>query len=731
MMTSMLAKTPSSLEGLIDAVIALAPDCVRERALLQSIDWSRVKSEKVTDMLARLEADGVRVPHWLVKALLAAGHTLPVAEHGALDAPLHAINVLNRVIQAGQAGSHDDIDASVEDLIVREDLDPDLLAAGLRQLTALKKGLLAARLALAHWRRAPQTLRFVQSDVAQFIGSLPLVQLHVASFSNAHSLAVDLPHAFAAAGFQAVVTQAEYGQALAELMRPGEMEPDALVLLLDLDGVHPPDWRREGGKSHELLVEKIDLLGSAIERYAGSGRGPVLVNTLPSALAPTVGLIDNHHPDGRSHAINLVNRRLAEIVRGNSGVILVDANRALANLEPRRWMDPKLWYYGRLPYSADATRALASAFAGAYRTLKRGTAKVLALDMDNTLWGGIFGEDGVGKLVCDDEFPGNAFRAFQHECVRLKSQGMLLTVLSKNNPDAISAFKDHPGMLLKEDDFVAARINWEPKPHNLRSMAEELNLGLDSFVFLDDSPHERAAMRRMCPEVIVPEMPDDPAARPQWLRALAATWPVRLTEEDLRRSDMYIAERQRNVMRARAVSFEDYLRDLDQTLVIQKVDPPSVARAAQMHLRTNQFNLTTERYDDAAITAMMNDERCVVVLGRALDKFGDHGLVICATARLDGGEAVIKSFLMSCRVIGRCVEQTFLGELLRYLAARGARRVTGAYIPTKKNSLVKDFYQGAGFTRVASEGQTEIWGWDMTDGRSLPGSNLITIRWDA
>jgi FkbH-like protein len=728
----MLAKNPSNLDDLIDAVIDHAPACIRERVLLQSIDWRRVESDRVADMLQRLEAEGVRPPKWLAKSLLTAGHCLPDSQQAVLDAPLNALNGLNRLVRTDHdAGGGQGVEHWVDDLAARQDLDGDVVEAGVRRLTSLGRGAAAARLALAHWRRTPQTLRAVPGDLSQFTDGLPQVRLRVAGFSTTHGFATDLPIAFAAAGFQAVASEAEYGQALAELMQPGDQARDALVLLVDLEGLHAPDWRRDSARSHEMLLQKIDLLAGAIERYAEQGRGPVLVNTLPGVVAPAVGLIDNHHPDGAAHAVHAVNRRLVEIARSDSRVILVDGGFALAGLEPSRWIDPKLWYYGRVPYSADATRALATAFAGAYRTLKRGTAKVLALDMDNTLWGGIFGEDGVGKLVCDDEFPGNAFKAFQHECLRLKSQGMLLTVLSKNNPDAIGAFRDHPGMLLKEDDFVATRINWEPKPHNVRSMAEELNLGLDSFVFLDDSPHERAAMRRMCPDVIVPELPDDPAARPQWLRALAVTWPARLTAEDARRSDLYIAERQRSVVRERATSFEDYLRDLDQTLVIEQVRPASVARAAQMHLRTNQFNLTTERLDEAAITAMMHDEMSVVVLGRALDKFGDHGLVICATARIDGDAAVIRSFLMSCRVIGRMVEQTFLGELLRYLAGRGVRTVSGAYIPTKKNALVKDFYRNAGLIRRAGEGETELWGWDLTDGRPLPGSELITIQWES
>src|SRR5690606_15446634 len=169
---------------------------------------------------------------------------------------------------------------------------------------------------------------------------------------------------------------------------------------------------------------------------------------------------------------------------------------------------------GRIAYSAAASRALARRFAEAWHLLKRGPLKVLALDFDNTLWGGVYGDDGLGALVCGPEFPGNAFSTFQQECLRLKRQGMLLAGLSKNDPDAITVFDRPPGMVLRADDFAATAIDWNPKPENIRKLAAELNLGLDSFLFLDDSPHEREAMRQVCPDVTVPEMPADPAQRP-------------------------------------------------------------------------------------------------------------------------------------------------------------------------------------------------------------------------
>lgn len=730
-MTAVLAGPASSLQNLVNAVVSSAPDCLRERVLLRAVDWSSVAPAKVAQLMHDLEREGVKLPRWLAQAILVAGHCLPASQQSALDAPLSALGTLNRFGRPGQGPeAGEDIASLVQDLAYHEDIDSDLVAAGVRQLVGLDQPALATRLALAHWRRSPQTLRLVQKHLDQVLSALPKVRLRVTSVSNPGGLAADLRAAFASTGFDATVRESDYGQAFTELLRPADQPRDALIVLLDIEALHPRDWRQDAEQAEAALQQKLDLLAGALEAYADAGHGPVLVNTLPAASAPTVGLIDAHHPAGASRTIRHVNERLIEAARRNGQIVLIEANCALSGLEPRRWIDPKLQFYGRMPYSADANRHLASAFAGAYRTLKLGTAKVLVLDMDNTLWGGIFGEDGVAKLLCDDEFPGNVFKALQHECLRLKSQGVLLAILSKNNPDAVTAFRDHPGLLLREDDFVGMRINWEPKPDNIRSLAADLNLGLDSFVFLDDSPHERAAMRRMCPEVVVPELPDDPAARPSWLRRLAVTWPARLTEEDARRSEMYRAERQRSTLERSAGSFEDYLRDLGQTLVVERMSAATLPRIAQMHLRTNQFNLTTERYDEVALQVMMTDaRRHLVLLGRALDKFGDHGIAICGTAGIEGGVATLHSLLMSCRIVGRGIEPAFLGEVLRTLASRGVGQVRAAYIPTRKNMMVRDFYRNAGFLALEPDGETTWWGLDLASGAPLPRAPFIDVRW--
>jgi len=236
-------------------------------------------------------------------------------------------------------------------------------------------------------------------------------------------------------------------------------------------------------------------------------------------------------------------------------------------------------------------------------------------------------------------------------------------------------------------------------------------------------------MRRLCPEVLVPELPDDPSRRPDWLRGLAATWPTRLTSEDARRSDMYAAVRKAGELRASVASFEDYLAGLGQKLVIAPASPRTRPRIAQMHARTNQFNLTVARYDEARIEAMMADEeRYGVFVGRVVDKFGDHGLVITATVHIDGDRADILSFLMSCRVIGREIERAFLGELLGYLADRGVERVEGAYVASERNAIVRDFFAQSGFDSFVQDGEKALWAWDST-GAPAPASDHVEVEW--
>lgn len=562
--------------------------------------------------------------------------------------------------------------------------------------------------------------------------ALATIRLRLLSFSTSDMLYQALAPAFDAAEYDAQVTCAGFGTVVPELLEPRTDKPDTLIIQMDARGFYHRDWRRTPEDAESLFQEKTDVFLAALETFADTGSCPVLINSLPSPVSPTAGFLDTFHPDGAGFSTSYFNRRLSETALRCKPITVIDTDLAMAHIAPVRRSDAKLWFYGRIPYSTEATRALAQGFAAAYAAQKAKSAKVLALDLDNTLWRGIYGEDGLTGLDCGDDFPGNAFKAFQEECLRLKGQGLLLTILSKNDADVLRVFDEHPGMALKRDDFVAHRINWAPKPHNIHALAEDLDLGLDSFVFLDDSPHEREAMRRLAPDVRVPELPEDPAVRPDFLRNYTPAWPLRLTAEDRSRSELYAVQNKGRALKRQAVSLEDYLAKLSQRLHVEAMKPATLPRIAQMHARTNQFNLTTRRLSEAVLAAMMSDDDGhSVVLGRLDDRFGDHGIVICASARLTDTRAEFVTFLMSCRVIGREIEQAFLGALLQHLTTRGIERVEATCIPTDKNTPARDFYERMGFARQGlvepEDGAQTKWLWHK-DTDTRPGSGFVTIE---
>ena len=716
------------LTSLMASVLDAAPLLVNEDILLQSVKWKDVSSHDVARMLAALQAASVSVPYWLARALLLGGHRLAPSPRPMLTPALIALRALNETAPSNPI--HVELlESCLRDVEQAASVDPEELDALVRRLCALGRTSASARLSILHGSEALRTQRAIRRAIEGHLQTLPATRLRLIGTSSTEDLAKHLLPAFGAVGYRAEVEQAAYGTAVAELIRSDAAADIHLLLLLDAPSLTAPDWRLDPDTAASLIEERNEALFAAIDQFARNGGGSLIVNTLPAPAAPAAGFLDRSHSTGAARIVARINARLAEAASRHAGIVLVDADASLAAIPPIVREDPKLWYYGRVAYSARASRALAKGFAFAQRALRAAPCKVLALDLDNTLWGGIVGEDSAGALECGDDFPGNAFKAFQAECLRLKGQGLLLVALSKNEPQALDALADHPGMLLKPDDFVATAVNWQPKSGNLVAIAKDLDLGLDSVLFLDDSPHEREAMRQQCPAVHVPEMPEDVAQRPCWLRGLTETWPVRLTEVDLRRSDIYHAKRRSQDLKRQATSIEDYLAGLQQRLVILPVGPATLARAAQLHLRTNQFNLSMERFDEARLQAMLDDPAHHLVLaGRAIDKFGDHGIVIAATVAIDDDAATILSFLMSCRVIGRQVEDAFLGAILDQLHQCGVRTVDVSYKATPKNGIARDFLERAHFDEVEMSGGMTRWRQRDPDARRA-ASHFIAVQW--
>jgi FkbH-like protein len=731
-MHSLSARQPASEHGsstlsrVIDVLLDSGSDLMRHQALLTAIDWRQVGRSHIDRLLASVAQFGKPLPSSLVRHLTLAGHAFSEEQVLHIAAEVGTLSQLNGCVRGHPLPPA--LRRAAVDVALKPALEAGVAAALAKRLADLGEPSLACTVALGQWRQAPEVLRAVRRPLAEAIAAMPTLRVRLFGFSTTHSLAEALVTAFAVGGCNAAVSEADFGSAVAELHTAVE-DSDAAILLLDPESYFSPDWRDDVTRQGERLGQKLDALARAITAFTARSATPLFINTLPAASTPSLGHVDRSNAAGAAFLADRVNRRLAEIAAGSASVSLVDTDVALTEVAPTARCDAKFWYYGRIAYSNAATRHLAHAFAQAWQSRARGPAKVVALDFDNTLWGGVYGDDGLDRLACGDDFPGNAFKAFQRECLRLKSQGMLLVGLSKNNADAIEVFDRHPGVVLRRDDFAAIAIDWKPKPQNVRRLARELNLGLDTFVFLDDSPHEREAMRLMCPEVTVPEMPVDAAERPAWLRMLACTWPVRITAEDAQRAGMYAAERKARELRETAASYEDYLAELEQHLVVESLSRETLARVAQLHQRTNQFNLTTRRFGEADLEAFMaGPDSTRVLLGRASDRFGDHGIVVAGVVTLGGRTACIESLLMSCRVIGRRIETAFLNALMSDLVGRGVERIEAAFLPTAKNGMVSDLYPAHGFIAIEGQGEGRHYAWCKGES-ALPDSPFVTIQW--
>lgn len=394
------------------------------------------------------------------------------------------------------------------------------------------------------------------------------------------------------------------------------------------------------------------------------------------------------------------NKKLAELSEFPN-FYLFDFGSFLAKYGYKNLISPNYWYLGRIKFNLDTYKYLIEELKNIYNAFKGNAKKVLILDLDNTLWGGIVGEDGIDGIKLSEDGVGKIYRDFQKNIKKLKELGVLLVIVSKNNyDDVLEVFTKHPMMVLKWDDFIIKKINWKPKPENIKEVAIELNLGLDSFVFIDDSIFERNLVREILPECSVPEFPDDISLLNLWFfeEVVYKYFPkLRVTEEDRAKTDQYIRNFQRESLKSN-LTLDEYIKQLDIKLTYYVNDKRFISRMAQLTQRTNQFNLTTRRYTESDISAFLNRDDVFLVALEYEDRFGKEGIVGLAIVFVEGDSAVIDTFLMSCRIIGRKVEYNFMNYLIDYLKKMGIRKFYGEYIPTAKNIIVRNFYKECGFT---------------------------------
>jgi len=429
-------------------------------------------------------------------------------------------------------------------------------------------------------------------------------------------------------------------------------------------------------------------------------------------------------PGDRNTLIRAVNRDLA--ARAPDYVFLHDVEAISTGHGVGHWVDERMWFQAKQPMSFDSMMPYVHSLARLIASMFRQSAKCLVLDLDNTLWGGVVGDDGVAGLDLGPGSPvGEAFTAFQDYVAQLKARGVLLAVCSKNeDANARAPFKELPTMSLALEDFAAFKANWDPKPDNIRAIAEELNIGLDAMVFVDDNPAERSLVEQTLADVRVLQLSDDPADYPGILDRTGWFDVPRISAEDTARTRQYRHNTQRNELRGQHTDYEGYLRSLEQKGIIRPFEELHLDRITQLINKTNQFNLTTLRQSRSEVEDRMRKDDYVTAYVRLADRFGDNGLISVWYGRCEGTRLVIEQWLMSCRVFNRGVEHLLMNYITEQVGRRGLTEIHGTYVPTPKNGLVASLYPSLGFQCVeeAANGTTE---WTLALDRYEPRAVFI------
>jgi FkbH-like protein len=477
-------------------------------------------------------------------------------------------------------------------------------------------------------------------------------------------------------------------------------KPDAILLSLDARALPIQEGsygdKRAESEQVEKALQHIQMIRNGL--LSGS-RAPVIYQTIPRPPLNTFGNFANNISGTYSSILTKLNERIRELASSGSDY-LFDVASLAENIGLDRWHDAKQWNLYKLPFSQMCVPLYSDFIARLIAAIRGKAKKCLILDLDNTIWGGVIGDDGLcGIQVGQGNGLGEAFLNIQRTALSLRERGILLAICSKNDDkNAREPFLSHPEMLLKLDHIAAFRANWNDKASNIESIAKELNLGLDSFVFLDDSPFERAQVRQALPMVAVPELSEDPSYFSHALLSAGYFETTSFTQEDSLRANQYQANAMRQQLISEGRDLSEYLNSLEMKIQITPFDDLNLSRIVQLINKTNQFNLTTRRYTEAEVVDFYtNGDNFSTFQVRVQDIYGDYGMIGVVICRIKLTIWDIDTWLMSCRVLGRCVEYEVLNAVVRQAIKSGATELIGHYIPTQKNGMVNNLFSAMGF----------------------------------
>jgi FkbH-like protein len=521
--------------------------------------------------------------------------------------------------------------------------------------------------------------------------------------------------------------ESDYGQVMQSALSPeselNRAKPVAVLIALDYRGYPLESPLGDGEAAKASLSAAFGQLEAIRAGIHSNGNAVCILQNLAPPVEGVFGSMDKVVPGALRGMIEAMNSRMAQSVWGTTDIMLDVAGMA-AEVGLTDWHSHQQWNLAKLPFNSAYMPLYAERVARTIAAIRGKSRRCLVLDLDNTLWGGVIGDDGLeGIQLAQGDATGEAFLNVQRYALALRERGVVLAVSSKNNDEiAREPFRNHPEMLLREEHIAVFQANWNDKASNIKAIAEELSLGLESLVFLDDNPAERAIVREFLPEVAVPELPSDPADFVRTLSAAGYFEAVTFSGEDLRRAQSYQDNARRIALQGQFADIESYLASLKMAITFQPFDETGRSRITQLINKSNQFNLTTHRYTEAEVAAIAENPYCYTLQVRLADIYGDNGMISVIVCR-DSGDSTweIDTWLMSCRVLGRRVEEMVLREICSAAQQSGIRKLIGKYVPTERNKLVEQHYEKLGFNPLgrSSDGAT-VWEVDVNSAQIPP-----------
>jgi len=571
----------------------------------------------------------------------------------------------------------------------------------------------------------------LQSD-GKSLAPLTPFRLAVLSNSTIDFLVPALVATAARHGIALEVIQPSYDQVAQEALTPdskvNRSNPDAVLLALDYRALPLKLSLGDAEASYATVLGVMGYLQALRDGIKANSNAVCIFQTFAPPAETLFGSLDRALPGTLRNLIDGINRELAEYVSG-SGDVLLDIAGLAETVGLADWHNTQLWNMGKFAFSDELIPLYADHVARTVAAIRGKSRKVLILDLDNTVWGGVIGDDGLeGIQLAQGDARGEAHLGVQRLALDLRKRGVVLAVSSKNTDEvAREPFEKHPEMLLKLDHIAVFQANWNDKATNIQAIATELSLGLDAMVFLDDNPVERGLVRRLLPQVAVPELPEEPAYYARTLAAAGYFEAVAFANEDLKRAGFYQDNAKRASLQKQVGGVDAYLASLDMTITFQPFDATGRARIVQLINKSNQYNLTTRRYTDPEVAHAESDPEVFTLQVRLADIFGDNGMISVIVCRPgEPGAWEIDTWLMSCRVLGRKVEHMVLHEILKHARSAGIVKLAGTYKPTERNQLVVDHYARLGFNKLHGE-ESGLTRWELLVEDAQPESAPMRV----